>query len=357
LGQALVGPQLSHKLRQETNTVSHAIWLAQVEEDIIEPDLAIIDPHHHLWDYPESRYLLGELLRDTGSGHRIEKTVFVECGAMYRTAGDPQAGTQNMQPVGEVEFVQGVAAMSDSGQYGLTRVASGIVGHADLTLGRGVKSVLQALMAASPNRFRGIRHGAGWHASPAIRNSHSHPMQSLMLDATFREGFAVLGELGLSFDAFFYHHQLREFTDLARAFPDVTIILDHFGGPLGIGPYANQQSAVFSAWRDSVTELTDCHNVYFKLGGINMKVNGYEWHKRALPPTSDELVDATGQYYEHCIKTFGAGRCMFESNFPVDGESCSYAVLWNAFKKMSSGLNMADRQALFYDTAAKVYRL
>jgi predicted TIM-barrel fold metal-dependent hydrolase len=182
-------------------------------------------------------------------------------------------------------------------------------------------------------------------------------MKSLMLDATFREGFAVLGELDLSFDAFFYHHQLSEFADLARAFPNVTIILDHFGGPLGIGPYTNQQTAVFSAWKDSMAELIDCRNVYFKLGGINMKVNGYGWHKRSRPPSSDELADTTGHYYEHCIKTFGANRCMFESNFPVDGESCAYAVLWNAFKKLSKGLDAADRHALFYDTAAKVYRL
>jgi len=332
--------------------VKDQAWLAQVQEEILEPDLPIIDPHHHLWDYPGSRYLLDELLDDTGSGHRIEKTVFVECGAMFRADA-----TTPMQPVGEVEFVQGIAAMSASGQYGSTRVASGIVGHADLTLGRGVKPVLEALIAASPNRFRGIRHGAGWHASPLIRNSHSHPMQGLMLDTTFREGFAVLGELGLSFDAFFYHHQLGEFAELARAFPEVTIILDHFGGPLGIGPYINQSAAVFAAWQDSVAELIDCQNVYFKLGGINMKVNGYEWHKRQRPPGSDELVDATGHYYEHCIATFGAQRCMFESNFPVDGESCSYAVLWNAFKKLSAGLNVTDRQALFYDTAAKVYRL
>jgi predicted TIM-barrel fold metal-dependent hydrolase len=332
--------------------MNNAAWLALVEEDIIEPDLSIIDPHHHLWDYPGSRYLLGELLRDTGSGHRIEKTVFVECGAMYRATGP-----ESMKPVGEVEFVQGIAAMSASGQFGTTQVGAGIVGHADLTLGRGVKPVLEALMAASPNRFRGIRHGAGWHASPAIRNSHSHPVQSLMRDATFHEGFAVLGELDLCFDAFFYHHQLAEFADLARAFPEVTIILDHFGGPLGIGPYEHQQTAVFSAWQDSMAELKDCQNVYFKLGGINMKVNGYGWHKRSRPPSSDELVETTGHYYKHCIKTFGADRCMFESNFPVDGESCSYAVLWNAFKKMSASLNVADRQALFYDTAAKVYRL
>lgn len=332
--------------------MNNAAWLALVEEDIIEPDLPIIDPHHHLWDYPGSRYLLDELLRDTGSGHRIEKTVFVECGAMYRAMG-----SKHMRPVGEVEFVQGIAAMSASRQFGPTEVASAIVGHADLTLGRGVKPVLEALMAASPNRFRGIRHGAGWHESPVIRNSHSQPAKSLMLDSAFREGFAVLGELGLSFDAFFYHHQLEEFADLARTFPNITIILDHFGGPLGIGPFANQHEAVFSAWRESMAELNDCQNVYLKLGGINMKVNGYGWHKRSHPPSSDELVDITGHYYEHCIETFGARRCMFESNFPVDGESCSYAVLWNAFKKLSKGLDVADRQALFHDTAAKVYRL
>lgn len=331
--------------------MDNTAWLAQAVEEPLEPGLPICDPHHHLWDHPGARYLLDEIVADARD-HNVRATVFVECASMYRADGPAP-----MRPVGETEFVQGVAAMSASGGYGDMRVAAGIVSHADLTLGAAVRDVLEAHMAASPNRFRGIRHATGWHASDDIRNSHSRPGASLMLDDTFREGFAQLAPLGLSFDAWFYHPQLTEFVDLARAFPETTIVLDHFGGPLGIGPYAGDPDAVFAAWCEDIAPLADCPNVYFKLGGINMKVNGFEWHRRDVPPGSDELVERTSRYYDFCIDTFGASRCMFESNFPVDRESCSYTVLWNAFKKMTAGRSAADRAALFSETATRVYRL
>ena len=327
-------------------------WLNQVVEETLEPDLPVCDPHHHLWDHPGSRYLLDELLADVRSGHNVVTTVFVECASMYRAEG-PEA----FKVVGETEFVQGIAAMSASGGYGPCRAAAGIVSHADLTLGEAVRPVLEAHVAASPNRFRGIRHAAGWHESDEIRNSHSNPPPSLMLQDDFRSGLAVLAEMGLTFDAWFYHHQMNDFVDLAKSVPDATIILDHFGGPLGIGPYAGREDDVFSAWRDSIAALADVPNVYFKLGGINMKVNGFDWHGRDMPPGSDELVDRTGRYYEFCIDTFGPARCMFESNFPVDKESCSYNVLWNAFKKLSQSLPAKERAALFHDTATRVYGL
>ncbi len=325
-------------------------WLAQVVEEVLEPDLPICDPHHHLWDHPGSRYLLDEILEDTGEGHNVVSTVFVECSSMYRASG-PEA----LRPVGETEFVQGIAAMSASGGYGSTSVAKGIVSYADLTLGKEVRSVLEAHIGASQNRFKGIRHAAGWHESESIRNSHTNPPRGLMRDDKFLEGFQVLSDMGLSFDAWFYHHQLSEFIELARSFPNVTIILDHFGGPLGIGPYEGQD--VFEDWREAIAPLESVSNVFFKLGGINMRINGFGWHKRDIPPTSDELVDRTARYYEYCINTFGASRCMFESNFPVDKDSCSYGVLWNAFKKMSQSYSAEQRAALFHDTAAGAYRL
>ncbi len=327
-------------------------WLAQVSEDIIDADRPICDPHHHLWDHPGSRYLLHELLEDLTSGHNVVSTVFVECSAMY--SADLPA---HLSPVGETEFVQGVAAMSASGGYGNCRAAAGIVSYADLTLGEQVREVLEAHIAASPNRFRGIRHAAGWHTDDAIRNSHTNPTEHLMMQDEFRAGMAVLGELGLSFDAWFYHYQMPEFVDLAKSNPDVTMILDHFGGPLGIGPYAGRQDAVFDAWREGITELADCTNVHFKLGGINMKINGFGWHQRDKPPTSDELADATVRYYDVCIDTFGAERCMFESNFPVDRESCSYPVLWNAFKKIAASRSEDEKDWLFRKTAETVYRI
>lgn len=335
-----------------TASKSLADWLAQTQEAALEPALPIVDPHHHLWDYPTNRYLLDELLADTGGGHNIVATVFVECGSMYRADG-PEA----LKPIGETEFVQGIAAMSASGRYGATRVAAGIVGFANLLLGERVDEVLAAHVAASPNRFRGIRHAASWHASDAIRNAHSNPPRGLFLDSRFRAGFARLSQFKLSFDAWLFHTQIGELTDLARAFPDTTIVFDHFGGPLGIGPYAGKADEVFGEWRKAVDELAKCPNVVAKLGGINMTINGFGWHKRPAPPTSRELAGATQRYYLHAIERFGVARCMFESNFPMDKQSCSYTVLWNAFKRMTESFSAAEKAALFHDTAARVYRL
>jgi len=326
-------------------------WLAQVTEEILDPTLPICDPHHHLWDHPGRRYLLDELRADTGSGHNVVATVFVECMSMYRDAG-PEA----LRPVGETEFVNGVAAMSASGRYGPTRVAAGIVSFADLTLGERVGETLDAHIAASP-RFRGIRHAAGWDASDQVRNSHTNPPPGLYLDARFRRGFAELARRGLTFDAWLYHPQIPELADLARAFADTTIVLDHFGGPLGIGPYAGRRAEVFAGWKSALREVARCPNVVAKLGGLVMPINGHGFHRRARPATSAELVEATRDWYLHAIDCFGPARCMLESNFPVDKASCSYAVLWNSFKRLTAGFSTADKAALFHDTAARVYRV
>jgi len=259
-------------------------WLGRVREDIVEPGREICDPHHHLWDLPGNRYLLDELMADTGSGHNVVSTVFVECGAMYRADG-PEA----LRPVGETEFVNGVAAMSASGTYGDFRACLGIVGFADLSLGSAVGEVLDAHMAASP-RFRGIRHAAGWDASPGIRNSHTNPSEGLMVDGAFHEGFAELGKRGLSFDAWFYHPQMPDFIELARAFPHTTIILDHFGGPLGVGPYVGQREEIFERWKGHIVQLGQCPSVYAKLGGVVMPINGFGFHKQDRPPSSEEIV-------------------------------------------------------------------
>ena len=327
-------------------------WLSLVNEEIIEPDLKICDPHHHLWDRNGSRYLLDEILDDIYSGHRVESTVFVECDSMFKADG-PKA----LMPIGETEFVQGIAAMSDSGNYGDCRVAAGIIGFADLTLGSAVKPVLEAHIAGAVNRFRGIRHATSWHYHKDIRNSHSYPKEHQLLKEDFMEGFKALADLHLVFDAWCYHTQINEVTLLAKEHPNVNIVLDHFGGPLGIGPYEGKQKEVFADWQESISQLRGCNNVFFKLGGINMKINGFGWHKRELPPSSNELVDKTAPYYEFCIDTFGADRCMFESNFPVDKESVSYHVLWNAFKKMSQSRSVREKEFLFHDTAVHVYHI
>jgi L-fuconolactonase len=328
------------------------------DEPVLEPGLPICDPHHHLWDRGGHRYLLHELLADTGgqdargNSHDVRCTVHVECMSMYLDSG-PEA----LRPVGETGFIDGIAATSASGGGAATRVAAGIVGYADLRLGAAVREVLQAHIAAAPQRFRGIRHATAWHAAGQIRNAHTEPVEHLLLDARFREGFAQLAPLGLSFDAWLYHPQIPELTDLARAFPDTTIVLDHLGGPLGIGPYAGQADAVHAGWRRDIDALARCPNVVVKLGGIHMPINGFGWHKREPRPDSRQIAEATARWHLHAIERFGPGRCMFESNFPVDKVSCSYRVLWNSFKRLASGFNAAEKAALFHDTAVRVYRL
>ncbi len=325
-------------------------WLDRLHEEIIEPDLPIIDPHHHLWDRPGWRYLLDELLADLNSGHNIIATVFLQCRAMHRADGP-----EPLRPVGETEFVNGVAAMSASGGYGPARVCAGIVGHADLTLGAAAGAVLDAHIRAGGDRFRGIRHTNAWESS--VPRPTNAPRPELLADSDFRAGFAELAPRDLSFDAWMYHPQIPELTALARAFPDTRIVLNHVGGPLGIGDYAGRRDAMMAEWSASIRELATCPNVHVKLGGLGMPLTGLGFHEQSEPPTSAVLAEASRPYFEECIAAFGAERCMFESNFPVDKESFSYATYWNACKRLTQGASAAEKAALFRDTAARFYRL
>jgi L-fuconolactonase len=326
-------------------------------EAILEPDLPICDPHHHLWHFPTSRYLLEDLLADIGpgdgvGGHKVESTVFVECTAFYRTRG-PEA----MKVVGETEFVAGVAAMAESGHYGPVRACEGIVGRADLCLGGAVDAVLKAHITAGGGRFRGIRHAGGWDPSGAIRNSHTDPPEHLYGRPDFRAGFARLAANDLTFEAWQYHPQLPDVLDLARAFPGTPIMLNHVGGPLGIGPYAGRRDEVFAGWRKDIRDLADCPNVFVKLGGLGMAVYGFEFHQRHPRPDSTELAEAWRPYVETCIEAFGSERGVFESNFPVDKVSCSYNTLWNTFKRLTSGASAEEKARLYRDNARAFYRL
>ncbi len=312
----------------------------------LDADLSICDPHHHLWRRPDNPYLLDDFLRDASSGHRIVSSVAVECGAMYR-----ETGPAELQPVGETEFLEEIADESSSAGTPAT-VAAAIVAYADLSLGDSVAAVLEAHLEASPTRLRGIRYSTMWDASDSFR---SVPRPGLLRDGAVRKGFAHLQPLGLSFDAWLYHPQLPELVELARDFPDVPIILDHIGGPLGLGPYEGRREEVFQTWSNDITALSSCPNVVLKLGGVGSLRSGYDWHERT--PGSAELAEAMRPYFEHCIEKFGAGRCMFESNFPVDRVSYSYAAIWNAFKIMVRGYSDTERAALFHDTATRAYRL
>lgn len=326
-------------------------WLAQRRETALEPDLPIVDPHHHLWKHGEDVYFLPELLADTDSGHRIEATVFVECRTMYRAQGPAEH-----RSLGETEFVNGVAAMSASGLFGPTRACAAIVGNVDLRLGARAGQALEAHLAVSGGRFKGIRNVSAWDAS-GIRATSANPPPGLLRDAAFREGFACLAPLGLSFDAWLVHTQHADFLDLARAFPDTTMVLDHCGGPLGIGPYAGRRDEVFAAWRASLAEIAACPNVRIKLGGLGMHTPGFDFHRQALPPDSADLARAWAPYIETCIALFGPRRAMFESNFPVDKGTCGYGALWNAFKRITAGCSADEKAALYAGTAREVYRI
>ncbi len=327
-------------------------WLDRRRETALEPELPIVDPHHHLWDRPGWRYLLPELLADIGTGHNIVATVFVQARSMHRAHG-PEA----RRPVGETEFVNGIAAMSASGGYGTARICEGIVGHANLALGAKVADVLEAHIRAGGDRFRGIRHIVAWDADPAVLNPGNPAPAGLLADAAFREGFAQLAPHGLSFEAWLYHPQLDELTALARAFPGTSIVLNHAGGPLGLGAYAGRRAEILAVWSKSIHALAACPNVFVKLGGLGMKINGFDFHAQAEPPSSATLADAWRPYVETCIAAFGPDRCMFESNFPVDKGSYSYGVFWNACKKLAKGASAAEKQDLFSGTATRFYRL
>lgn len=313
------------------------------EEAPLATDLEICDPHHHLWEYPDSVYLLDDLRADI-AGLPVTSTVYVECGSAYRTDGP-----ESFRPVGETEWVAAMAP--DDGPM------AGIVGFADLSLGTAVSDVLAAHVEAGRGRFRGVRHASAWHPSPDIDRAHSRPPPELFGLPAFRDGFAALGEAGLSFDAWLYFTQLPELVDLARANPDVVIVLDHLGGPLAIGPYAGQRDEMLANWRASMREVATCENVVLKLGGIGMSLFGMKWHRRSEPPGSQEVAKAWGPEMRWCIDTFGVERCMFESNFPVDRNSFGYATCWNAFLRMTEDLSSVERRSLFHDTATRTYRL
>jgi predicted TIM-barrel fold metal-dependent hydrolase len=319
-------------------------WRALVDEAVVDPEQPIVDPHHHLWRRGPFAYSLSDLLADVHGGHRVEHTVFMECRAEYRADGPAE-----LAPVGETEFVAGEAARSDG-------LIAGIVGHADLRLAN-LDDVLDAHVEAGGGRFRGIRDAL----------SRADPSDGLMIaggapaglseDPDFRRGVARLGARGLTYDSWHYHFQNSEFLALARAIPDTLMVLDHFGTPIGVGRYAAQRDAIFEEWKRDMVELAGCENVVAKLGGLAMPDNGFGWHTAARPPTSDAFVAAQGPFYRHMIETFGADRCMFESNFPVDRMSLSYRVLWNGLKKVARDYSQGERDALFAGTATRVYRL
>jgi len=325
-------------------------WLDLHREAVLEPGLPIVDAHHHLWGAPRDPYLLDDFLADASGGHDVRASVFIECDTHYREHGDLL-----FRPLGETEFVAG-AARQAAGRPG-PRVAEAIVGFADLATGEAVRPVLEAQIAAGAGRFRGVRFISAWHPDPAARGSLATPPPMILLDPAFRAGFAQLAPLGLSFDAWMYHTQLAELRDLADAFPHTPIVLNHVGGPIGIGPYATRGRHVRAAWSAALRELAHCPNLHLKIGGFGMRLFGFGAHERPRPPSSEELAGLWRPMVETAVEAFGAARCMFESNFPVDKAGIGYTTLWNTFKRITAGWSADERAALFHGTAARFYRI
>lgn len=333
-------------------------WLATQQEEPLDPGQLIVDAHHHLYDRPGSRYLLDDMLADLRSGHDVRATVFVQARAMLRADGP-----DDMKPIGETEFANGVAAMCASGAYGDMRVCAAIVGFADLRLGDAVRTVLEAHIgiaggaAAAGGRFRGIRHIAAWDPDPALLNPAYPTTEDMLATPEFRAGFAHLATLGLSYDAWLYFHQIPRLTALARAFPATPIVLNHCGGIVRTGRHIGRRDEVFTQWSAALRELATCPNVMVKLGGLGMRLSGFGFEAREHAPSSAKLADAWRPWIAGCIEAFGPGRCMFESNFPTDKGSYGYGVGWNAMKRIAAGASDYEKADLFWRSAARFYRL
>ena len=329
-------------------------WLALTQEPTLEPELPICDPHHHFWDLrpqsiPHQRYLIHELNADIYSGHNVRSTVFLEARSMYRPDGPLE-----MRPVGEVEFVQGLAAASASGVYGPAKAAAAIIGHADLKLAAKVEGVLDALQAASPNRLRGIRHNVTWSPDPELENRET---EGILANTEFRAGADVLAQKELVLDVMLSFPQMLELAAFAKSVPNLSIILNHIGALRRVGIYTNRDDEVTPAWREGIEAVAACPNITMKLGGMGMPWMGFGWHTREVPVGSEELAESMSPWMNYCIGQFGPDRCMFESNFPPDKVSFSYNVMYNAFKRLSKGYSASERSAMFHDTAARVYRI
>lgn len=321
----------------------------QTPETAVDSEIRICDAHHHLWYPAAGGYLLEDFRRDISGSHNIVQTVFIESHKMFRPGGPPE-----MMPVGETEFVRELVAPAAGKPADKNGVAAGIIGFAELTLGDAVKPVLEAHIAAGGGRFKGVRHSATWDADPDFKSSAA---RGVLTSPQFKKGFAGLAKYDLSFDAWIYHPQLMDLADLARTFPETRIVICHAGGPLRIGPYGEKPETVFQDWKKLMAALSSFENVYVKLGGLGMDFCGFGWNKRSQPPGSAELAESFAPYFHWCIEQFGAGRCMFESNFPVDKRSYTYTVVWNAFKRVAARYTKNEKEALFYGTAANFYRL
>ncbi|MDH4571552.1 amidohydrolase family protein [Salinicola acroporae] len=320
-------------------------WLARHREPILMPDQKILDAHHHLWDREESRYRTDEFLADIALGHDVRASLYVQCRTGYRDAG-PEA----LKPLGEVETVLEWSA-------GAPNYPLGIVAFADLLAGSQVRGTLEALCDIAPGSVRGIRNTTAYHPDPVVRSSPRPAPDGLLRAKAFHEGAVQVARAGLTLDVWVYQTQLQEVEALARAMPDLTVVIDHCGGPLGVGPFRDRTPADFAAWRQGIQRLAALPNTRIKIGGFGLAVFGNAYHLNPEPPTSAQLASDWLPYVETCLEAFGSHRAMFESNFPVDKGMYSYIALWNAFKRLTQPLGQEDRDRLFWRTAVETYGL
>ncbi|WP_110675034.1 amidohydrolase family protein [Salinicola sp. RZ23] len=320
-------------------------WLALADEPVLDPAQPILDAHHHLWDRDESRYRSAEFVADVGTGHDVRASLYVQCRTGYR-----RSGPESLRPLGEVETILDWSAQTP-------HYPAGIVAFADLMRGSEVRDTLEALLALAPGRVRGIRNTTAFHPDPAVRSNPNPAPDGLLRSEAFRRGAAEVARAGLVLDVWAYQTQLHEVESLARALPDLTVVIDHCGGPLGVGPFSARTPADVTAWRRGVNALARLPNTRIKIGGFGLAVFGNTYHQRPLPPHSRQLAADWAPWVESCLEAFGPQRAMFESNFPVDKGMFSYVALWNAFKRLTRGASQAERDQLFWRTAAETYGL
>jgi predicted TIM-barrel fold metal-dependent hydrolase len=318
-------------------------WLALHVEDVLDPELPIIDPHFHLWKIGEFNYWLPEYLADTHSGHNVEAAIYMEASTKYRLGGP-----EELKCIGETEFAYEQIGQSNG-------FVAGIIAAANLRAPEYLDRVLDAHIEASHGRLCGIRDMAGWDADPTLRDERYELPENILELPQFRQSVRHVGERGLVCNLWLYFHQLERLATVARQAPKTRVVVNHTGGPLGRGVYEGRYHEVFTVWKRGMSALAECPNVYVELGGMGMRWMGFGFHKWTRPPSSQELADAWRPHFATTVELFGANRCMFESNFPVDHEICSYVTLWNAYKRFTAGFSSAERDALFSRTALDLY--
>ena len=253
------------------------------------------------------------------------------------------------------KFAQGQAAIAASGKYTHARIAAGIIGNADLTLGDRLPETLDALSDAANGRLRGVRGRAKWDADPVVKGAVSADAPGLYLDPEFQNGVRELGRRGLLFEASIYHPQISDVTALARAVPGAQIVMIHSGSPVGHSSYRGREAETHANWLRDMADFAALPNTAIKMGGLLMTLAAFDFGRAERPPTSAKLARLWRPYVEPCFEMFGPDRCMVSSNFPVDKAGVTFGTVWNMFKRITGGCSKSEKEAIFSGTARRIY--